>query len=212
MLARMSVGAVVGYAVGVTGIALAITRYWIDQRRARPIVICHEEQKRHTKQIAGTSYWAASVFLTNESAASAFNIRFGISVAGIPIPWKHDVRDPEPSRVNVLRPNERHPEKPAFLDVLMADQVFWSIADRDPDEGRSYWAYYQGPAGDWWYTSNPYDRGDDLVIRRIRSRRFSSLSVRNRRLDKALRLGQTARTLAIRELNEAARREPESTG
>lgn len=205
----MSVGAVVGYAVGVAGITLAITRYWIDQRRARPIVICHEHRRRHFKDVAGASYWAASAHLTNESAASAFNIRFGIMVRDVPVPWKREIDDPQPSRVNVLRPNEPYPANGGMVDIVIPDQVIWSDIGTDPEEGRSYWAYYQGPAGDWWYTSNPSERGEDLIIKRIRSRRLNSLSGKNRRLDKALRLGQAARSHSIREAVRQARPEPD---
>jgi hypothetical protein len=78
----MSVGSDVGYAVGVAGVVLAITRYWIDQRRARPIVICHEDQKRTLRE----GRFVAEAHITNESAASAFNIRFGVCAGGVYVP------------------------------------------------------------------------------------------------------------------------------
>jgi hypothetical protein len=133
--------------------------------------------------------FVADAHITNESAASAFNIRFGIRVGGVYVPWKHSQLDAEPSRINVLRPNERHPEKVPIPIVLPDDLLLEIGRDRDPDEGRSYWAYYQGPAGDWWYTLNPSIPSDDLKITRVRSKRLAPVSPRNRQLDKALRLG-----------------------
>lgn len=77
----VSVGAVIAISVGaatVAGLALSALTYWITQRRVRPIVICHEHQKRHIRHEATRGYWVASVYLTNESTTSAFNVRFGI--------------------------------------------------------------------------------------------------------------------------------------
>jgi hypothetical protein len=149
----------------------------------------------------------AEAYLTNESSASAFNIRFGIAIGGVPVHWKHNPLDAKPSRINVLRPNQREPAGTNTAYIAMPDQLIWGIgADRDPDEGRSYWTYYQGPAGDWWYTSNPTDRSADLVIERVRSRRFGALSRRHRKLTKTIERGRTVRTEAIRDLNEAAER------
>ena len=54
---------------------------------------------------------AVSVYLTNESAASAFNIRFGITIAGVAFAWKHDIKDEKASRGNVLRPGAREPSQ-----------------------------------------------------------------------------------------------------
>jgi hypothetical protein len=104
-------------------------------------------------------------------------------------PWTHSQEDDEPSRINVLRPNERHPEKVPIGIVIPDDVVLAVGRDGDPDEGGSYWAYYQGPAGDWWYTRNPSIRSEDFKITRVRSKRFAPISPRNRSLDKALRLG-----------------------
>jgi hypothetical protein len=82
------------------------------------------------------------------------------------------------------------------------------------DEGRKYWAYYQGPAGDWWFTANPYTRSEDLQIRRVRSRRFGPISRGNRRLVKSIERGAQIRSQSTHEANvlvdEArARREAE---
>lgn len=206
----MAVGPDIGYAIGAFGVALTVVTQRIERRRARPVVVCHEDQKRHF--IEGGRQ-AASVYLTNESAASAFNVRFGIDVRGVHVGWKHSQADPEWSRLNVLRPNEREPSGQGLRDIIIADAVLWSMgADHDPDEGRSYWAYYQSPTGDWWYTSNPTNRSDDLTIKRIRSGRFGALSRQKRQLDHRLREGSKTETEAIGELRKGAEREPPSGG
>ena len=194
-----------GYGVGVVsfiGVAITSLRYRIDQRKARPVVICHEAQKRGMLSKGSRGLWAAKVYLTNESQASAFNIRFGIDIDGNHVHWKHDPDDADASRLNVLRPNERYPDT-AAIDLTIPDQLLWAI-EGDPDERRSYWAHYQGPAGDWWFTSNPTGRSENLVIERIGSLRWGAVSRRQRKLSGTLSRGAAIRTEAIRSLNEAA--------
>ena len=71
-------------------------------------------------------------------------------MSGVTIAWKRSAEDEKPSRLNVLAPGTREPDKGTH-DVVISDAVLWSLPDdRDPDEGRSYWACYQSPAGDWW--------------------------------------------------------------
>lgn len=198
----MPVGQEIGYAIGAAGVVVAYVSHRIERRRARPVVVCHEDQKRDLHGVV-------LVHLTNESATSAFNIRFGIVVGDVHIGWKHAQNDPEPSRLNVLRPNDREPPHSASHKLVIPDEVaIWAGTDRDPDEGRSYWAYYQSPGGDWWYTSNPADRSADLTIKRIRSRRFGSISRHRRTLDRRLRQGADVRSAAVRGLREAAASPP----
>jgi hypothetical protein len=180
----VSVGAVIAIGVRaatVAGVALSALTYWITQRRVRPIVTCQEHQKRHIRHEATRGYWVASVYLTNESTTTAFNVRFGIDMAGRHISWKYDREDQTASRLNVLRPSGRHPDQDGVIDVFIDDRMLWHIShplggDGDADDGRIYWAYYQGPAGDWWYTYNPFDRTTDFTIKRVRSRRFGPIS------------------------------------
>jgi hypothetical protein len=203
----MSTSSDIAYIVGLGGLGLAVLREWMaarERRRARPVVITHEDQKRTLRN----GQQVASVHITNESAVSAFNIRFGIYIRGVPVAWKHSKDDPEPSRLNVLPPNAREPPRgvgTGEFEIVIPDAVLWSIgAKRDPDEGRAYWAYYQAPGGDWWHTSNPATRSDDLKITRLRSRRFGVLAWRNRRLDRRLRTGEKVLSTAIKELREGA--------
>jgi hypothetical protein len=201
---------VLGIAAGLATVGvfvMAALAYYIEQRRVRPIVICHEAKTRHSVHELDQGWWAASVYLTNESSASAFNIRFGINMKGRHMAWRHDPdEDEKASRINVLRPNRRDPDGGALYDVRIDDRVLWDLsqADRDVDEGRSYWAYYQGPAGDWWYTSNPFERSAELEVRRVRSRRLGPITRGNRALLKSIDRGLAIRTQSIRELNEMA--------
>jgi hypothetical protein len=108
-----------------------------------------------------------------------------------------------------LRPNGRHPDQDGVMDVLIDDTMLWDLShgmggDGDVDDGRIYWAYYQGPAGDWWYTSNPADRTADFTIKRVRSHRLGPISRGNRELLNWIERGATIRAQAIRDLNEAA--------
>lgn len=107
----------------------------------------------------------------------------------------------------MLCPGQREPEGSALHHVRIDDRVLWDIGtgtDNEVDEGRSYWAYYQGPAGDYWYTSNPAKRSDELVIRRVRSRRLGPISRGNRALIKSIERGLSIRTQSIQELNAMA--------
>ena len=199
-------GSDVGYVVGVVGLGVGLWRYRIDQRRARPIVICHEEQKRTIDFASSRNFWMAEVSLTNESSASAFNIRFGINIDGNLVHWKHNPDDKDPSRLNVMRPGKRHSDdEGGVMKLVIPDQLVWGV-EGDPEEGRAYWAYYQGPAGDWWFTSNPSARSDDLQIERIGSRRWGRLSRRQRKFNKTLGKGAALRTQSIRDLNAAVER------
>jgi hypothetical protein len=196
----------IAIAIAVASFVVSALAYWIEQRRVRPIVICNEHRKRHIEDKATRSFWVASVYLTNESSSSAFNVRFGIDMAGNHMAWKHSPDDDDPSRLNVLRPNHREPDGNALPEVQIDDRVLWHMgvgSETDVDEGRTYWAYYQGPAGDWWYTSNPSNRSDDLVIRRVRSRRFGPVSRGNRKLLNSIERGLEIRTQSIRDLNAA---------
>src|SRR6202035_696516 len=164
------VSAEVGYVIGEAGLGVALVRELIagrERRRARPVVIAHEA---HKSGPTGDRQ-AAAVYLTNESAASAFNVRFGIKMGESLVSWKHDPRDREASRLNVLRPGAREPVDGA-LELIIPDLFARDAAE----DGRSYWALYQGPGGEWYSTFNPVSRSDELIIEAVRSRRWGRWS------------------------------------
>ena len=211
MADHVATWSVVSGVVGVVGLGVTVVREVIagrERRRVRPVVVCHEAKKRTIRD----GQDIADVYLTNESAASAFNVRFGIEMHGVRVPWKHDQGDAEASRLNVLRPGQREPEG-GVRGVVIPDGVLWSLGSGvDPDDGRSYWAYYESPAGDWWLTSNPCGRSADLTITRIRSRRFGAVSREKRALERHLRKGAEVQRQAVRELREGAERAPAGDG
>jgi hypothetical protein len=183
-----SIGPDIGYAVGVAGVLFAAFRELRERRdrtRLRSVVIVHEARPRHFRDRGG---FQVSVFLTNESASSAFNVRFGIQIGDAEVAWRHDPADAEASRVNVLRAGERYPDGQAVINVVIPDAVVFSC-DGDPDAGRWYWARYESPGGEWWYTSNPSARDEDLVVRRVRSRWWEGRR-RSRDLDRQSAVGE----------------------
>jgi hypothetical protein len=175
------INAEIGAAIGAAGLALAIIREWIaagERRRARPVVVVHEVQGRHAVDEHNE---AVSVYLTNESAASAFNVRFGVRFRAHLVAWKHDLNDPAASRINVLRPGQQYPPDGSINVVGNLARVMAG----DVDEDRSYWAYYQSPAGDWWFTDNPVVRSENLRVKRLgtKTRRVRSTDFVIRILD-----------------------------
>jgi hypothetical protein len=208
-MAGLDTGPTIGYAVGVAGLVVAVGREMIsarEPRRVPPVVVAHEVGPRHLRKEVGRGQ-AATVYLTNESAASAFNVRLGLEMEDVIVSWRHQQSDAEPSRVNVIGPGGRYPQGDALIEIVIPDQVIWGLKG-NPDRQRAYWAYYQDPRGDWWYTRNPSPRSDDLTVKRVRSRRVNAWSRRNRRLDKTLETGGEKLVKAIQEMSAEAPPQP----
>lgn len=92
----MSTALAIGVGLATIGVfCMAALTDWIEQRRVRPVVICNEQEKRHSGWEGERGFWVASVYLTNESSSSAFNVRFGINMAGRHMPWKHSPDEDE---------------------------------------------------------------------------------------------------------------------
>jgi hypothetical protein len=127
-------------------------------------------------EIQGGAY-AVSVYLTNESEAAAYNVRFGVNMGGEVVGWRHDPADDKPSRVNVIRPHSRYPENGA-IELVVPGAVMRYAGyvihhyHSGTELGRSYWAYYTSPAGDRWWTTNPVLRSADFRVTRIRARKL----------------------------------------
>jgi hypothetical protein len=193
----MNIGADIGYAVGVGGIVLTVVQHWTERRRVRPVVITNEVEKRTIKE-------GPKVTVTNDSTVPAFNVRYGVNIGNIYVPWKHSQNDLEASRLNVLTAGETEPTA-GTREIVIPDKVLFAVAnDRDPDEGRFYWAYYHAPGGDWWYTTNPASRTENLKIQRLRR---GALGWRKRKLDRALKKGEKVLSAAIAELQAGAQGE-----
>ena len=116
----MNIGAYIGYAVGVGGIVLTVIQYWTERRRARPVVITNEVENRTIKE-------GPKVTVTNDSTVPAFNVRYGVNVMGIYVPWKHSQKDREASRLNVLPAGETEP-KTGPREIVIPDTVLFGFA------------------------------------------------------------------------------------
>lgn len=193
---------------GLSAIAILISLYGAfrsarDSLRSRPVVIAH----MHGSRQAGIAEQFVEVYLTNESSASAFNIRFGVSVYGFDVSWKHSHLDDRPSRINVLRPGERYPED-GTLRVLISDEALWSRAG-EPIEDEHAWAVYESAATEIWRTENPEVRWEDFEIKRI-ARRRRYWSKKNRALEAAERSGRMVMRDVAREIMDERQRDQEA--
>lgn len=160
-----------GYVVGFVGLCFAAIRWWNERRerkRIRPVVIVHQQRSRYVNDKLGL---VQPVYLTNESATSAFNIRFGVQIGDAEVLWKHDQADSAASRLNVLRPSARHPDGGGVVDVVIPYDI--GFPTEGHPHGGTCWARYESPAGERWYTSNPVERSSDLIVKRVRSRRWT---------------------------------------
>lgn len=192
--AGVNVGAYVGYAVGIVGVTLTLLQQLRERRRARPVVITTEVQRRRIAEGPKAS-------VSNDSAVAAFNVRYGVNMGGVHIPWTHSKAAVKASRVNVLPPGQREPAQ-GGAEIFIPDYALFGIGKgRNPDEGRYYWAYYHGSAGDWWYTENPASRSDDFKVKRLW---FGALGWRKRKLDRAMREGEKFLAEALADLRRGA--------
>lgn len=136
-------------------LVLAARREWIahrEERRARPVVICYEDEKRALDPFEG---WTAEIHLANDSTVSAYKVSFGVQIRGRCVAWTHDpTSDSKATRVRGLRSEARHPPEPNTNTLVVPEDVLWAAGflDHDVDEGRLYWAEYQDAGGSWWRT------------------------------------------------------------
>jgi hypothetical protein len=137
-------------------------------RRSSPLIVVHED--------ASTRGGLKSVglYLTVDRAL-AVNVRFGIEVDGVRVPFH---RDPttyrEGSRERVVRPESRTPEDGAFGVEI----PWWMSRGRELDFRYRlfFWARYEDESGHTWETINPADESKRLVgplrIRSVWLRRY----------------------------------------
>lgn len=131
----------------------------------RPVVLAHEVAGRDFQERGPGFVVIAAV--ENHSDVAAHNVRFGVELHGVAIPFRGAASDASPSRLNVVAARQRVPDTEGFV-VVIPDGFGWDTAE-DPDPGRAYWCLYQDPGGHWWETRNPVRRDGDFTIRRVRS-------------------------------------------
>src|SRR4051812_40787643 len=97
---------------GITGLATLIAlanvvvTNLIERRRTQPIMIAHGAGDRRLAH--GTdAAWLLESYITSEGAGPAFNVRYGVEIAGVRYPYRLNLDDPASGNVQrVLRPGE----------------------------------------------------------------------------------------------------------
>jgi hypothetical protein len=139
------------------GLTDAIFGRWLSRGERRPVVLTHEARGHHFRSGGGTAYLA---YITNDGTTPAHNVRFGVEIDGVRIPYRFG-DDDDASRINVVRPGERVPPSDAWEIVIPDDFLF---ASEESDGGRIYWCNYRSPGGWWWETRNPWARSANFTI------------------------------------------------
>lgn len=155
----------VGAVAGVVALILTLVQIFMtaatERRRAQPIAITHETRPRSYD--VGRQRWRALVRVANESEATAFNVRFGVSYFGVRFAYRlHEKDRLSGNRHRVMR------EGDAFSAAIEAtSQDLWG-GRATPEDDVYYWARYENASGATWETTNPPDRTANLMIRRVR--------------------------------------------
>jgi hypothetical protein len=138
-----------------------------ERRRTQPIVIAHAAGERRFAERGEIGGTVLDAYLTNEGGGTAFNVRFGVEYGGVRFPWKFAEADPDSgSRQRIVRAGERMPAAGSNFAI----PVPWAAAMLGAgfDETRVYWCRYENAFGRVWETRNPWQRAEDLDIRRVR--------------------------------------------
>lgn len=172
---------VAGGGAGITAVVFALWQVYLsianERRRIQPVVIAHEHQSRRPSGI-GQATWFVLSYLTNEGQGAAYNVRFGVEIAGARWAYRLEDNDPDSgNRLPVVASGAREPKQEGkFLEVRIPSLALWSAAhpkgEKNFDPKRMYWCRYENAVGQTWEVINPGDRSADLVIKRIRSRRW----------------------------------------
>ncbi|HZQ63608.1 MAG TPA: hypothetical protein VFA66_00070 [Gaiellaceae bacterium] len=181
-----------------------------ERRRTQPIVIAHAVgQARFAAQGDGV---VLDVHLTNEGGGTAFNVRFGVEYAGVRFPWKHAASDPDSgSRQRIVKAGEREPAEGSTFAIPIP-HARAMLGEPVDDDNRVYWSRYENAFGRVWETRNPWQRAEDLDIRRVRFVRLREWRERRqlRALTRKFNGGIEADFAVMRGTVEAARAEQEA--
>jgi hypothetical protein len=134
-----------------------------QQRAAQPVVVTHERRY----DISNKGELEFAVWIENHGIAAAFNVRFGVELAGRRYPYALD-DDSDRGARQVVGAGERVP--PASEFTVRVPWTFYKGAE--PNESvipqRVFWTRYENPFGETWETLNPADPARDLQISRVR--------------------------------------------
>ena len=157
--------------VGVGGLVIAAVNAWLaianERKRTQPIVIASQDGPRRSIEHSNRS--AFDVYMTNEGTGAAFNVRFGVELHGVRIPYKHDPNDPYASVYPIVKPGQRLPGSSWPLEF---DRLYLLSKIADPDVSSMFWARYENAQGKLWETRNPGNRSGRLGIKRVRAVRL----------------------------------------
>jgi hypothetical protein len=165
-------------AVPVLALAIALANVWVstrnERRRTQPVVIAHA--RGHVLFVASVECWVARAVLKNEGGGPAFNVIFGVELAGVRFPYRMDRDDIRPSRQRVVAPGDTLPQPdsrrgssmfgPPDFSIFISSLDFMGLG-RTSDEEAIYWCRYENAHGQTWETHNPGDRSGELEIIRV---------------------------------------------
>jgi hypothetical protein len=167
------VGIIAGVVVGVGTLVFAAVNAGLsvsnERKRTQPVVMAHQEG--HRRFVEHSKHHAVDTYITNEGTGTAFNVRFGVELHGVRLPYKHDPGDdPAGTVYRVLRAENRLPPNGSWPLEIEPLVLLSKIADADIT--RVFWARYENAQGKLWETRNPGDRSARLDIKRVRALRL----------------------------------------
>lgn len=166
------VGIIAGVVVGTVTVLFAGVIAWVairnERKRTQPIVIASQDGPRRSIEHSNRS--AFDVYMTNEGTGAAFNVRFGVELHGVRIPYKHDPNDPYASVYPIVKPGQRLPNSSGW--PLQFDRLYLLSKIANPDDSSIFWARYENAQGKLWETRNPGNRSGRLGIKRVRAVRL----------------------------------------
>jgi len=187
------VGIIAGVVVGTVTVLFAGVNAWLairnERKRTQPIVIAHQDGPRRSIEHSKRS--AFDTYITNDGTGAAFNVRFGVELHGVRIPYKHDPDDPSASVYRIVKPGQRLPVTSWPLEF---DRLFLLSKIANPDDSSIFWARYENAQGKLWETRNPGNRSGRLGIKRVHAVRLRERHEAHKRKTALKRATQNERT------------------
>jgi hypothetical protein len=167
------------------------------RRTSQPVVVVHEVSSDVSERGEGFEY---RVHLRNHGVGAAFNVRFGVELAGASYPYTFGPSIERGARQIVV------PGEPLPATGELVIRTTW--APYVADEGRVqptrvFWARYENAFGETWETRNPHDPTSDLGIEPLKRR-----ELRHREADEAkhrLELEKRLQDAGIEDVDAALR-------
>jgi hypothetical protein len=150
---------------------VALRRGW------QPVIVVHEVSSDIAPRGDGMEF---RVYLENHGLGAAFNVRFGIELAGVRYPYTFG----ESTRgARQLVPTGSRVPKEGELR-LVASWAPYAVGEGQAGARRAFWARFENAFGETWQTSNPVDPAADFEhpkrVRRRALRRLEEEELRHR--------------------------------